>query len=152
MLLIVLNDPLPKRQPPLPWTELFGEFGGQSGKDAVDVGHTQVGFEKRVDYQRQEFVAHGGKAGAADATDKEAGLPAELDEDADGENPENVDSPEPVSLRQIVDNDAEIAHEQDDGHVSVVASGGALNDDGRGVPGEGLGNQRRAEPPGENEQ
>ena len=152
MFLIVLNDSLPKRQPPFPWAELFGDSGGQSGKDAVDVGHTQVSFEKRIDHRRQELVAHGGEAGAADAADEEAGLPAELDEDSDGENPGDVDSPEPVLLRQVVDDDAEIPHEQDDGHVSVVAAGGALNDDGRGVPGEGLRDQRRAEPPRENEQ
>ena len=149
MFLIVLNDSLPKRQPPFPWAELLGEFGGQGGEDAVDVGHTQVGFQERIDHQSQELVACGGKAGAADAADEEAGLPAELDEDADGQNPGDVDPPEPVLLRQVVDDDTEVAHEQDDGHGSVVAAGGALNDDGRGVPGEGLCDQRRTEPPGE---
>lgn len=65
--------------------ELLGEFCGVRRKDGVDIWHSEIRFQQRVDGQGTELFAEGCKARAADAAQQQSGLPAKLHQNADGE-------------------------------------------------------------------
>ena len=151
-LAVILRDALRERQSVRPAAELFGIFRGIGREDEVHIRHTEVGFQQGIDYQRVQLVAEACKARTAYAAQQQSGLPAELNQYPDGQYPRNIHPLFAVTLLQIIDYNAEVADEEYQRHVAVVRAGRALDDYRRRVGGEGLRQQRAAEPSAEDQQ
>ena len=132
--------------------QLLGESAGVGNEDTIDIGHAEVRLQQRVDQKRVQLFPQRRKPGAADSSKKQAGLPAKLHQNADGQQPQKRHAAHPVLLPQIIHDCTQITHKQNRRHVAVISPGCALDHDGHGVRRKGLRQQRAAEPPAQDQQ
>ena len=128
----------------------LGKAGRKREEDRVDIGEAEVGLQQGVRHQREQLVRKIFKSRAADAAQQQAGLPAELHEDADGEQPREIGAQGLVPLREVPHDQGEVSRKQQDRHISVVSAGRPLDDDGF-APTEGRRDHGRAQPPKQDE-
>lgn len=71
--------------------QLLGKAGRVNKKQKINIGHAQIGFQKRVDDERHRFIRERSEPRASYSAEKQCGFPCELYQNADGEKVWDID-------------------------------------------------------------
>ena len=106
---IIFCQPHTERERTLTPAQRFGEFFGISKKYGVNIRHSEVGFQQRICHECKNFIGEIFKSGTADSSEEQAGLPSELHEYADGEQPEEIYALRLLFLKQVPGNECRVS-------------------------------------------